>query len=1641
MSLKSPIQSVWSSLLCTASIGTLASLLAPDAAAACNTVNDTTTCTGATVGEQRIDDDNQTFIVDPGATLEAVGPSTVRLNGEDNVFINRGTVTRTGSGNVIGLTSTSGTITGTNEGRINYLGADLGLRAGLNGQSTTGNVTLTNTSTGIIDSNAGGIFGRATGATGDVLVDNAGQITARSTASAGLYGRTNGGDSTVQNSGSILFDAGTAAGGFAMFGRSDTGTANLINTGTVSTLSPAASALVAYTPNGSADVINTGDVTTTGDAARGIWAYSDDTGVSLSARNAGSITTNGQNASGINLEGSSTNGMLAANVANTTGATIETVAQDSDGVELAFTSAVDADVANNGAITTSGSNAHGISAVHAGGTLDIVNVGTIGAAGAGSDGIQVSASGGDITVTNSGTVSIANGEAIDIDVQTGSVDLNISSGQIEVTAASRGGRVIDVDVNTGDVSVDVAEGAMIDGGGGRGIRVGSAMGRAEVTSAGQISALDWGILAGGNTTGVRVENAGDITVTGGSGAGIIAIGNYSNAEVVNSGDITAAGDSVAGVYASTYSTGNANVVNSGDIDTTSDAGHGIHVYSYSSVPANTFRAENQLGGAVTTSGIGAHGIFVDVNDCMLAEAVNAGSITVTGADSNAIRIENPLGDIRAENSGSLRTDSRSTIAGLSTDGDITYVVNGDAEIVGNSVGRAVIFATTVNGDVDISGSGDLTVGDIGTGIVARSSQANVTIDYDGTISSGGTSIEATSGGVADVTFSGTLTSQSASSFGVYAGSPDTANVLVSGSVTAAGTGVFAIGNNGATVLNSGDVTSSGENRHGVWAYSTGATARAENTGTIAKTGNGGDALRAGTYGANSAEVVNSGDITSTGTGSDGAKIYSYSATAATAFTLTNEASGDIATSGDFSHGLYGEVNAGTVGFTNAGDVAVNGFGADGVRTDLDTGSATLTNSGTIAASGGNGAAANLTTRGGALTLSNSGSLSSADATGASLTLTNGTATVTNSGTIGGGANGSGGLAIALNGDAAANITNTGTLTAPTDALFVTSSGGSVVTVNDSGSVTGDMVFGNTVDTVTLSGTYQGDINLGALDDALTINATAMTDFAGDLIGGDGADSLTFSGSGLSVSNSISGFETVTVLDGMTTLDGADFSGVSSFDIAAGSMLSIADGGADLAVSGDVTQSGALVLSPAATLAISGGSFVAADGSTTTLAFDDSSTPQITADGDITFASGSTVALDVQTVNTIATGFSFDAAVAGGALSDASTLTDNSMLFDFEKEVSGGNTLVITVQQTVMLPDAVAGSSPNATGAAAVLQSVIDGGGAAGTALSTAFGRLADDAAVQSGVIDFLPSTSGGLERLVTDTAISVSDTLDRRGLSDGQGTVLWVDWIGGRGEGTATVSAEGFSSDHSGFFAGLDHRFGSGVTLGVALHSLEGGTQDDGARLDRQDVDATGFAVYGRGERGNWVFSGQAGFGQVDVSSARVNALLGEQLAGDTDGDQTWLKGGVDYVFDTPGWDLQGGLAYTQISTELGSYSESGGLGALTVAGRDADSQRLAATLNTSETYVSDQFSWTPHFKAGLVTDFADVAETYSASLVAGGESFDIRQTGRGDTAFIAGAGLDVTISDRFTLGAGFSGEFADKQERTLGYLSARARF
>ncbi|MEO1474207.1 MAG: hypothetical protein AAFS03_09800, partial [Pseudomonadota bacterium] len=73
--------------------------------------------------------------------------------------------------------------------------------------------------------------------------------------------------------------------------------------------------------------------------------------------------------------------------------------------------------------------------------------------------------------------------------------------------------------------------------------------------------------------------------------------------------------------------------------------------------------------------------------------------------------------------------------------------------------------------------------------------------------------------------------------------------------------------------------------------------------------------------------------------------------------------------------------------------------------------------------------------------------------------------------------------------------------------------------------------------------------------------------------------------------------------------------------------------------------------------------------------------------------------------------------------------------------------------------------------------------------------------------------------------------------------------------------------------------------------------------------------------------------------------------------------------------------------------------------------------------------------------DFADVAETYSASLVAGGGSFDVRQTERGDTAFIAGAGLDVTISDRFTLGAGFSGEFADKQERTLGYLSARARF
>ncbi|MEM6666007.1 MAG: hypothetical protein AAF638_06345, partial [Pseudomonadota bacterium] len=237
MSSKKPVQSDWSKLFCSASLGTLAVMLAPQAHAACVTVNDTTTCTGATTGDQRIDDDNQTFIVEAGATLEAVGPSTVRLNGEDNVFINRGTVSRTGNGNVVGMTSTSGSITGTNEGTINYLGTDIGFRSGLNGQSTTGNITFTNTATGVIDSNAGGMVAQISGASGTATLDNQGQITARSAASAGLAARTGGGDAIVSNAGTLVFDAGTATGGFGIQARSDTGNAQVDNSGTVTATS------------------------------------------------------------------------------------------------------------------------------------------------------------------------------------------------------------------------------------------------------------------------------------------------------------------------------------------------------------------------------------------------------------------------------------------------------------------------------------------------------------------------------------------------------------------------------------------------------------------------------------------------------------------------------------------------------------------------------------------------------------------------------------------------------------------------------------------------------------------------------------------------------------------------------------------------------------------------------------------------------------------------------------------------------------------------------------------------------------------------------------------------------------------------------------------------------------------------------------------------------------------------------------------------------------------------------------------------------------------------------------------------------------------------------------------------------------
>lgn len=1642
------------------------------------------------VGEDNTLNNNGTITLTAGA-----GGRAVRMNATtgDVAFNNLGLIEAlSNSGSGVFLTTTSGDIDIDNVGTIRVDGTGSGLP--LNASTQDGDIAFDNAGT-ITSANS---FNSITlsSANGAVSAINSGSIAGQGVGMAAI-----GNSVDVTNA-----QSGVLSGIAQVISVSTTGSARVENEGTISTTNGLG---VRVITNGSdvsdAEIVNSGDITSAGTAT---YIRLDD-GTAATVTNSGTLSTSARQGHGLLIISATTDADANLTATNATGGSIVTTGESATGIQVRnnrFLTAGGAVITaeNAGSITTSGNLAHGIDSYSAGGDSSIINSGSIQVTGLNSQGIQARAYNGAMTVTNTGSID-ADGTGINAYSEIGNTNI-VNSGDVTsrngLTAGSfYGNATIE---NSGTIDARATNRAFSAYG------FATATNSGSITSAETISGGLYAVTGGASATALNTGDI-TMTGNSGSGVRTVSYGysgtsSFTNAR--NEGAIITSGDGSVGVtsigYSSTTtsSTNRATVTNSanGTIRTSGANAYGMQLQNYGAGDANIVSF-----GLIETTGDAATGIVADVANGDL-NLTHDGIISATGGFSLGIDIETQTGDISMVSTGDISSSQNAIDARAVTAGDVSIISAGDL-VSTNGLG---IFASSFgdisldnqgeitsgssglvangfgNGDVSIINSGEVNSGFFGAGIVLtsggsadiqNSGSLNTTGDFhsatiirarsgvsnaDLSITNAATGALSTTGddshgmfidfidnaGSGTIVLSnlGAIGTQGARSSGIFADVP-TGDIDIdnSGTVQTGGAEATAIlarlaGAGDVTVFNSGAITTSGFFASGIFgdAGSGNVTLTNGAAGDIQVTRNG---MRADTSG--NADLLNQGNISVTGQGAG------LSANISGNLTQTN--TGTIVTIGDGSRGFSSNVGGDAL-ITNEGAVTVTGDGAGtrGLSSNMTAdGDSTVVNAmaGAISVTGEDAVGITSFTRGGDSSVQNAGSLTVTGdgAIGIESFTGSGAISVENSGSIT--VTGAGARAMSVNTNGTdLSIVNSGDLSSTGQAIYAYGYGGAL-TLTSSGSITGDIELSETIDTVTISGALAGDVALGAFDDVLTFDGAMPAVFDQAFSGGAGSDTLNFSNpSSSTIAATVDGFETVNV-SGSYILDGAVITGSEMFFVSSSGDVTIASSGASIEAATGVVSAGFLSFEPGAILDIDTGGFTAQAGSTTVFGID-ASTPQIQADGAIVFDTGSAMEINVLDLDTLINGRAFDAAVSGTSLSDLSgDLTDNSMLFDFVKEVIGGDTLRITAEQILRIDEAVGLGDAGLLGPATALQEIVDGAGASSALLSTAFGQLSDDAAIVAGVNQFAPGDSGGFAELGFETSRKLINVI-RHGAADQPGREqdwqVWGTGFAGDIDGDPDGISGGFDGSYQGFALGIDRRLtvdGGKVRLGAAYFDTSMDLSEEIAQNNDGDAEFDGFAFYTALALGAWSANAQIGSGDVDASGRRANGLIFEEVSFGTSGDQVFASASAERAFKFDEWNLGVGAAIDHVDFDLDGYSEVAGTSGLDVRGNGGTSTQseLFVSVDT-ELSVFEGAVLKPDLRIGVANRSNDI-DPLSASFQAGGSSFVTGLGERSGSGGVLDAGLSLNLSNQIALRVGVEASSIGNLASQSGSIRLSGRF
>lgn len=646
------------------------------------------------------------------------------------------------------------------------------------------------------------------------------------------------------------------------------------------------------------------------------------------------------------------------------------------------------------------------------------------------------------------------------------------------------------------------------------------------------------------------------------------------------------------------------------------------------------------------------------------------------------------------------------------------------------------------------------------------------------------------------------------------------------------------------------------------------------------------------------------------------------------------------------------------------------------------------------------------------------------------------------------------------------INNSGTISGGgSNAITAIQDTNGTLEINNSGTINGDILrssagLGALVDN---SGTINGDIILSFGEDTVILRG-ANTVMNGRLDGGFDNDTLRFvdvDDLQFTSNQQTFRFENLVLESGSLIFNGASFEtfggeGTGTFVTQAGTTLTqtgaqtfilFADGGT-------TTINGTLVIDPVTRLNLSAGAglshdFVAASGSVIRFALDTVSgnpafSGQIRATN-IAFAAGSQIDMDVRDLGLLVNGRTFDIAVASNSLTDGSgAITDNSVLFDFSKQVIGGNTLRVTMQQLLSIADTINPADPNSAALAGGLQGLIDSGSPSGNAVSTLLGGVSTVGDLSAAVDDFAPDGSNmvGLAAIdmVEPVFASVRERAAAHGLNNGDVQFWLAGGLYGR-ELDPRAGSQGFDADGSHFAAGAEARLGSEGALVLGL-AYDHASADSLSGASRSDIRSDRVYAYAFLPTGPLRLTATLGLGWGNARSERAIPVLGETATGRTDLDSTFGRLELGYDLGKGAFRITplAGLQFADVT--VGAFDETGSDGALRFGERKVKSARADLGLGLGWTGEKDgQTAWSLTSSLRYASQLRDLDTPLRAQFTGGGNAFDWTVADLPGDSWEVEAGARAHIGRFGTLSATYRGSFASGAESHAGLFTLSMGF